>query len=74
MESKIKACKAFIGTQEKIQREAMEKGLKLLNPVSIKTSMRTANFARESVVKKSKELMEYQDQIKFHMAKKPKRS
>ena len=50
----------------------MEKCLKCVDPESIKTSMRTANFAREAMVKKGKTLDELQDKIKQHMSKKPR--
>ena len=48
----------------------MDNCLILVNPEVMKTSMRTANFAREAMVKKSMTLSGLQDQIKNHMKKK----
>ena len=46
--------------------------LKLTNPEAMKMSMRTANFARESIAEKQKVLSELQDKVKHHMLKKRK--
>ena len=52
--------------------EALEKGLLLRDPLSIKTNMYTAQFCQKNIGKKTAELEQIHEELKVLIAKKPR--
>ena len=72
LEDEIKACQEFIKTQEEIQEMSTKKCLRLTSADTIKTAIRTTQYARESAIEKGKVMAELQIKLATHMGKKPR--
>ena len=73
LEEKINGIKGFISTQNRNLSSALEKGLMLTDPSSIKMNMYTVQFCQKNVLKQSEEMDKLNEELKHHIGKKPKR-
>ena len=74
IEEKIRASKAYLKSQQRVQGEAMDKSLQLKNANNIKTSMMAANMARKEIEREQVKLNRLQEELVVIVGKKPKKS
>ena len=72
LEEKIKGSQVYVGSQESVAKEAMQKSLSLKSATAMKTSILTANIAKESIVREQKKQKGLQEILIAHVTKKPK--
>ena len=58
-------------SQQRVQSDAMEKGLNLKNSNNMKISMMVANLARKNIDKEHTKLMRLQEEMVVLVSKKP---
>ena len=73
LNKEIKSSLDFISGQEKIRKTWMDKALKMTNPATMKTAMKTAMFAAEAAESRAKDLNEKQVELAQLMGKKPRK-
>lgn len=73
LEEKIVGIKNYISTQNKNMSLALEKGLKLTDPSSIKTNMYTVQFCQKNIQKKTGEMDKLNEDLKHHIGKRHRR-
>ena len=72
LEEKIKGSQVYVASQESVAKEAMQKSLSLKSATAMRTSILTANIARESIVREQKKQKGLQESLIAHVTKKPK--
>ena len=72
MDEKISGIKIFIENQNKSISAAIEKGLRLKDPSSIKTNMYTVQFCQKNIVQKTSDMEKLNQELMHHMGKKHK--
>jgi len=74
LEHKIKSSQAYLKSQQRVQSDAMEKGLNLKNSNNMKISMMAANLARKNIDKEHTKLTRLQEEMVVLVSKKPKKT
>ena len=74
LEHKIKASQDYLKSQQRVQSDAMEKGLNLKNSNNMKISMMVANLARKNINKEHTKLTRLHEKMVVLISKKPKKT
>ena len=73
LEEKIRASKDYVNSQEKVQRDAMEKSLTLKSAENMRTSIMAAEMARKNIQKEHQKVNRLQEELVALVSKKPRR-